>query len=72
MAVFGMLSPQDSPGDEEEAGPTRVPFLVGRDEEGGLLRPAARALDNVLSICDTPYTAVTVYHGCEATPHAIG
>jgi class 3 adenylate cyclase/predicted ATPase len=38
MAVFRMLGPQESPGDEEEAGLARVPFLVGRDEEVGLLR----------------------------------
>ena len=38
MAVFRVLGPQESPGDEEEAGPARVPFLVGRDEEVGLLR----------------------------------
>jgi class 3 adenylate cyclase/predicted ATPase len=38
MAVFRVLGPQESPGDEEEAGPVRVPFLVGRDEEVGLLR----------------------------------
>jgi class 3 adenylate cyclase/predicted ATPase len=37
MAVFRVLGPQESPGDEEEAGPVRVPFLVGRDEEVGLL-----------------------------------
>ena len=37
MAVFRVLGPQESPGDEEEAGPARVPFLVGRDEEVGLL-----------------------------------
>jgi class 3 adenylate cyclase len=38
MAVFRVLGPQESPGDEEEAGLARVPFLVGRDEEVGLLR----------------------------------
>ena len=38
MAVFRVLGPQESPDDEEEAGPARVPFLVGRDEEVGLLR----------------------------------
>jgi class 3 adenylate cyclase/predicted ATPase len=37
MAVFCVLGPQESPGDEEEAGLARVPFLVGRDEEVGLL-----------------------------------
>ena len=37
MAVFRVLGPQESPDDEEEAGPARVPFLVGRDEEVGLL-----------------------------------
>jgi hypothetical protein len=36
--VFRVLGPQESPDDEEEAGPVRVPFLVGRDEEVGLLR----------------------------------
>jgi AAA ATPase domain/Adenylate and Guanylate cyclase catalytic domain len=38
MAVYRVLGPQESPGDEEEAGLARVPFLVGRDEEVGLLR----------------------------------
>ena len=37
MAVYGVLGPQESPGDEEEAGLARVPFLVRRDEEVGLL-----------------------------------
>jgi class 3 adenylate cyclase/predicted ATPase len=37
MAVFRVLGPQEAPGDEEEAGLARVPFLVGRDEEVGLL-----------------------------------
>jgi hypothetical protein len=37
MAVFRVLGPQESPDDGEEAGPTRLPFLVGRDEEVGLL-----------------------------------
>ena len=37
MAVYCVLGQQESPGDEEEAGPGRVPFLVGRDEEVGLL-----------------------------------
>jgi class 3 adenylate cyclase/predicted ATPase len=37
MAVFRVLAPQESPDNEEEAGPARVPFLVGRDEEVGLL-----------------------------------
>ena len=38
MAVFCVLGPQESPDDEEEARPARIPFLVGRDEEVGLLR----------------------------------
>jgi len=37
MAVFRVLGLQESPDDGEEAGPVRVPFLVGRDEEVGLL-----------------------------------
>jgi class 3 adenylate cyclase len=37
MAVFRVLGPQESPDDGEEAGPARVPFLVGRDEEVGWL-----------------------------------
>jgi class 3 adenylate cyclase/predicted ATPase len=37
VAVFRVLGPQEVPGDEEEARPARVPFLVGRDEEVGLL-----------------------------------
>jgi predicted ATPase len=37
MAVYCVLGPQESPSDEEEAGLARVPFLVGRDEEVGLL-----------------------------------
>ena len=37
MAVFRVLGPQESPGDEEEAGLARLPFLVGRDEEVRLL-----------------------------------
>src|SRR5215471_11021378 len=37
IAVYCVLGPQESPSDEEEAGPVRVPFLVGRDEEIGLL-----------------------------------
>jgi predicted ATPase/class 3 adenylate cyclase len=37
MAVFRVLGPQESLDDEEETGPARVPFLVGRDEEVGLL-----------------------------------
>jgi class 3 adenylate cyclase/tetratricopeptide (TPR) repeat protein len=37
MAVFRVLGPQESPDDGEEAGLARVPFLVGRNEEVGLL-----------------------------------
>ena len=37
LAVYGVLGRQASTGDEEEAGPGRVPVLVGRDEEVGLL-----------------------------------
>jgi hypothetical protein len=36
-AVFCVLGPQEVPGAEEDAGLARVPFLVGRDEEMGLL-----------------------------------
>jgi class 3 adenylate cyclase/predicted ATPase len=37
LAVYRVLGLQEAPGDEEEAGLARVPFLVGRDEEVGLL-----------------------------------
>src|SRR6516225_6553344 len=37
LAVFRVLGPQEVPDDEEEAGPAQLPFLVGRDEEVGLL-----------------------------------
>ena len=37
LAVFCVLGPQEVPGNEEEAGLARVPFLVGRDEEVGIL-----------------------------------
>src|SRR5262245_3338864 len=37
MAVLRVLGPLESPGDGGKAGPARVPFLVGRDEEVGLL-----------------------------------
>jgi class 3 adenylate cyclase len=37
MAVFRVLGLQESPDDGEEVEPARVPFLVGRDEEVGLL-----------------------------------
>jgi class 3 adenylate cyclase/predicted ATPase len=38
MAVFRVLGTLEAPGDEDAAGPDQVPFLVGRDEEVGLLR----------------------------------
>jgi class 3 adenylate cyclase len=38
MPVFRVLGALEAHGDEEAAGPNQVPFLVGRDEEVGLLR----------------------------------
>ena len=37
LRVYGVRSPLASPHDDEDSGPRGVPFLVGRDEEVGLL-----------------------------------
>ena len=37
LRVYGVRSPLTSPHDDEDSGPRGVPFLVGRDEEVGLL-----------------------------------